>query len=322
MGTLIFKRMKTIILLFALLFNFNLTLYSQEIKFITDFGNSDPINFEFGSIDDISVKEDKIFVLDRILKKVHLLKLENENIIRVGEIEIQKGNGPGELNELSVLATTENYLAIADARSHRVVIFDDEDNLISQFHTRFRPTNMHFLSEENKILFSGFWPTVQDKILHIFDINGNEVSTLIERPPNWMQIARTGNFERILPDINYFYISYPDPYKIEKYNWHGELIGSYINDEVNNNIQNNGRILSIRQRIVDLNLWNNKILVLVQNDDEYSIEIFNKELDLLRKIPGDTLEVDHISYMRIVSDNYFLIRQIGRIPHLLLYKIE
>lgn len=316
-------KMKTTAILIALITGLWPNLYSQEITYVSDFGNSlNPEYFEFGSINDITVVNDKIFVLDKILDKVHLLVLENEKIIRVGEIDIQQGNGPGELNELSVLATNVNYFAIADARSRRIVIFDDEGDLVSQFSIRFRPTNMHLLSVENRLLVTGFWPTVQDKIVHVLDFNGNEVSTYIERPSNWLQIARTGNFEKVLPDTNYFYVSYPDPYKIEKYNWKGELLDSFVNNEAHNNIQSDGRILRLRQRIKDLNFWDNKILALVQNDDEYSIDIYDRELNLLNKISGDTLETDQASTMRVISDNYFLIRQIELIPFLRLYKID
>ncbi|PWN05112.1 6-bladed beta-propeller [Rhodohalobacter mucosus] len=315
--------MKLKILFLALLFSISSHLYSQEIKYISDFGNSlDPTNFEFGSIDDITVVEDKIYVLDSILNKVHLLILENEEIRRFGEIDIQKGNGPGELNDLSALAASENNLAIADARSRRVVIFSNEGDLVSQFNIRFRPTNMHLLGEENRLLVTGFWPTVQDKILHVIDFNGNEINTYIERPSNWMQIARTGNFERVLPGSGHFYVSYPNPYKIEKYDWNGVLIDSYVKNETDNNIQADGRILRIRQRIIDLNFWDNKILALVLNDDVYSIDIFDQDLNPVNKISGDTLETDHASTMRIVSDNFFLIRQIEQIPYLRLYKIE
>ena len=315
--------MKIIVLSIILLFSLNFDIYSQKVESVSEFGRTlDPKNFEFGSINDIRVVEDKIYVLDTILKKVHLLKLESENIVRVGEIEIQRGNGPGELNELSVLAINENYLAIADARSRRIVIFDDDSNLIGQFSTRFRPTNLHLISEKNRVLITGFWPTVYDKIIHIFDFNGNEVSTYIERPSNWMEVARTGNFEKVLPDTDYFYVSYPEPVKIEKYDWNGELIDSYVNSESDNNIQADGRILRIRQRIMDLNFWEGKILALVRLDDEYSIDIYDKELNLINKISGDDLETDHASTMRVISDDYFLIRQIGQIPYLRLYKID
>jgi hypothetical protein len=315
--------MKFKIFFLALVFGLNHPLYSQEIKYVSDFGNSlNPSHFEFGSIDDITVVEDKIYVLDSILNKVHLLILESEEIKRSGEINIQKGNGPGELNVLSVLAANENYLAIADARSRRVAIFSNEGDLVSQFNIRFRPTNMHLLGEENRLLATGFWPTVQDKILHVIDFNGNEIRTYIERPSNWMQIARTGNFERVLPGSGHFYVSYPDPYKIEKYDWNGVLIDSYVKNETGNNIQADGRILRIRQRIIDLNFWGDKILALVQNDDEYSIDIYDEDLNPVNNISGDTLETDHASTMRVISDDYFLIRQIGQIPYLRLYKID
>ena len=194
--------------------------------------------------------------------------------------------------------------------------------MVNEFVIRFRPTRLYFDENKNRILISGFWPAIRGKLVHVFDIEGNETGRFMERPADWLQIAQTGNFERLAFLNKTLYISYPFPYKIEKYNWSGEVLKTFIDSETDAEIEEDGAFKIIDSRIIDLQLFQNHLLALLKMDQGYQLDIFDHELNKIKTIPGNQFELDHMSFLRVVDDQYLVIRQLDLIPHLLVYSLN
>lgn len=314
------KRIFCRIVLFFCLFG---TLQAQEIHFIADFGkDTDPENFEFAAIRDVAVYENEIFVLDPILSKIHHLEFFENKIRRIGEHDIEEGRGPGEFLDPVALTVSGNYLILADARSQKIVIFDEDGNFVNEFATRFRPTKIFFSESEEKLLISGFWPTFRDELIHVFDIEGNETDRYVERPENWLEVAQTGNFERLAEQGSFLYVGYPSPYKIERYNWNGEVLNSYTDQELSNEVEEKNDIKTIPARIIDMEPFDGHLITLVQIQDDYRIDLFDASLNKLESVPGESFQLDHMSFLRVIDNRYLMIRQQDRVPHLLVYSLD
>ncbi|TVQ11571.1 MAG: hypothetical protein EA364_10220 [Balneolaceae bacterium] len=303
----------------SLLFFSNLS--AQHLSFITDFGNhSNPELFEFAAINDITTVNQELFLLDPVLGQIHLLEFNKDTVRRTGNIKIQAGRGPGELQNLSNLAVSEHYIAISDARNQKIVLLDRKGVLISEFVTRFRPTRLYL--HNDRLLVSGFWPTVQGELIHVFNIQGELVRNFVPKPENWIQVAQTGNFERLLPAEDFLYVSYPSPMRIEKYDWSGRLAGSFNDPAKRGNIVNNGDLHLIETRIVDLAWKDHSILALVTHGDIYSIELFDTDLKHLKSVPAKPVNSDHISFLRMLGSDHVVIRQIEPVHHIQIYRLE
>lgn len=190
-------------------------LSAQEISYVTEFGNEiNQENFEFAAIRDIAVVSNDVFILDNILFEIHHLTFSGSELIRRKNISISKGRGPGEFLDPTALAVSNNFIVLADSRNRKIVIKNHEGELINEFLIRFMPVRVYLNEDAGRLLISGFWPTFRGELVHVYDLEGNFLNTFAERPENWLQIAQTGNFERLLPFEDYVYISYPYPYKI------------------------------------------------------------------------------------------------------------
>src|SRR5690554_2892087 len=109
-------------------------LHGQKLNFITDFGNeNNPENFKFASIQDIAVNGNKIFVLDNVLHEIHFLEFSNSELIRVGDLPIRRGRGPGEVSDPTSLTVSDNYIIVGDARNQKIVIFNHAGDVINEF---------------------------------------------------------------------------------------------------------------------------------------------------------------------------------------------
>jgi hypothetical protein len=311
--------MKTIYtVLFLLIFS---NLSARQLSFITDFGNNSIIElFEFAAISDISTVNHQLFVLDPVLGKIHLLEFNEDAIHRTGNINIRAGRGPGELQNLSNLAVSDLYIAVSDARNHKIVLLDREGGLISEFVTRFRPTRLYF--HNDRLLVSGFWPTLQGELVHVFDLQGELIKRMLPRPGNWIQVAQTGNFERLLPAQDFLYVSFPGPMRIEKYDWSGQLAGSFTDFARRGDIVKDGDIHLIETRIIDLAWKDHSILALVTHGGSYSIELFDTGLKHLKSVPAKPVNSDHISFLRMLGSDHIVIRQIDPVHHIQIYRLE
>ncbi len=294
-----------------------------QVNHVSSFGNAiDPEDFEFADIRDIATYGSQVFVLDNVLNQVHQLKVDGNEIIRSGALEISQGRGPGELVDLTALAVSESYIVIGDGRHQKIVIFDHQGELVHEFNINFRLTRIHLTPDEKNIVVSGFWLSFQGEIVHVYDLEGNQIKRMVSKPDNWIEIAQTGNFERILLFDNSFYISYPFPYQMEKYSYSGELIRRHINEELTEEIIDDNRLMRIDTRIVDLQNFQNHIIVLVQTEDSYILNVYDRELNQVNSIKGEQFNLGHISYLRVVKDQYLVVRQLEWTPHLLLFKLE
>jgi hypothetical protein len=311
--------MKTICTVLFLLFFSDLS--AQQLSFITDFGNhSNPELFEFAAISDISTVNKELFVLDPVLGQIHLLKFKEDVVQRYGNIKIPAGRGPGELQNLSNLAVSEHHIAISDARNHKIVLLDREGGLISEFVTRFRPTRLYF--HNDRLLVSGFWPTLRGELVNVFDLQGELVRNFVPKPDNWIQVAQTGNFERLLSSEDFLYVSYPSPMRIEKYDWSGALSGSFTDPNTGGDIVKDGDLHIIETRIVDLVWKDHSLLALVTHGDRYSIDLFDTDLKHLKSVPVKPVNSDHISFLRMLGSDHVVIRQIEPVHHIQIYRLE
>lgn len=305
-----------------LFFSFN-CIKAQNIEHVSSFGDTiDPDDFEFADIREIAIYGNQIFVLDNVLKQVHHLEIAEGEITRVNEIKPKQGRGPGELVELVALAVSESYVVIGDDRNQKIVIYDYSGELIHEFKIGFRLTKIYINENKNRLVVSGFWPTINGNLIHIFDLEGNEVNRVVERPSNWMEIARTGNFERVIPYDSRLFVSHPFPYIIESYSWSGEVLSTFEDQELVMEIESEGDFLSIDTRILDLQLFGDHILAFVKLEDSYQLDVFDKELNRVKTISNEILNFEDVSHFRVVNDQYILIRKLGIAPNINLYSLD
>lgn len=316
--------MKNLLFTSLLLFMVTLNMPLQaQVNYVTSFGdNIDPEDFEFADIRDIATYGNQVFVLDNVLNQVHHLEVTNDEINRVNEIIPKQGRGPGEVVELAALAVSESFIAIGDDRNQKIVIYDYSGKLINEFKIGFMLTRIHINENGDHLIVSGFWPTISGRLIHIFDLEGNKINRVMEKPSNWMEIARTGNFERIIPHDNLLFISYPFPYKIESYSWSGEKVNTFEDQEMVKEIESEGELLIIDTRIVDLQLFGDHILAFVKREDSYLLDVFDKDLNRVKTISNEILNFEDMSHFRGVNDQYILIRKIGISPSIHLYSLD
>lgn len=310
--------------IFYLIFLFSIQpLRAQKISYVTDFGNENHLEkFEFAAIRDIAVVSNDVFILDNILFEIRHLTFSGNEFIRRENISISRGRGPGEFLDPSALAVSRNLIVLADSRNQKIAIFNHDGELKNEFVIRYMPVKIYVNEDADRLLISGFWPTFQGELVHVYDLEGNFLNTFAERPENWLQIAQTGNFERLLPFEDSVFISYPQPYKIEKYNWSGELLNSYTDISLRSEIEDEGAFRTINARITDLNVHRDQILALVHLGDSYQLDLFDQELNKVTTIPGEVFELDHLSFLRVLDDSFILLRQLDLVPHLLVYSIS
>lgn len=309
-------KMKTIIVCIILFSAAHIN--AQQFTKVATFGlEGYPEDFEVGEISDVALSGNTIYVLDDILNLIHVLEFSNRELNRVDEIEISEGRGPGEMLALSLISASEEFIAVADDREQKVILFNPHGELISEFVVDFRPTRLHVHNQ--KLLLTGFWPTIGSELVHVYDKDGNQAETLVNRPDNWMQIAQTGNFERILPAEDHLFISYPHPYKIEKYDWSGELLATFEDAELTGEIEEDGVIQTLETRIFGLQRFGDGILATAMKDEGYRLELLDQNLNRQKSI---TPELEHLSFVRTLDDRHILIRQLDPVPHFVVYVLE
>jgi hypothetical protein len=278
--------------------------------------------FAFASINDIEVYENQIFILDKILKKIHRVKLDGGELLASGEITLNEGRGPAEITNPVDIAVSESMIFIADAGSQKIIIINNDGEFVNEFLLPFRPTRIYYEKVRKNILISGFWPTFRGNLIHIFDLQGKEMSTIVNRPDNWVEIAQTGNFERIVATPEHIFVSYPYPLQIVKYDWGGSKLATWQDDAYKSEILDEEDYKLIDSRIISLQKFQEYILSLVQIDDSYELQIFSKDLNKIDSISGEIFEAENLSMNRSIENKYLIFRQMGIAPYLILYSIE
>lgn len=167
-----------------------------------------------GSVQDLAVgREGNLYVLDDGWQEIRTYGAEGELRNRMA---LQIGEGPGEVRQPSLLAVgPENRFYMTGMRSRRITILDREGQAAGQFPLKVAPTNL--LAAADGIYVTGFWLNTSGGVVRRYSREGSEEEAFLEKPENWREIARTGNFERIArnEDGGLLY-SFTWPYRILK----------------------------------------------------------------------------------------------------------
>jgi len=118
----------------------------------------------FGNIADIQIDdEDRIYLLDNKICKIQVYDEKGKFIKSIGG----RGQGPGEFNLPSKFFIINKKIFVLDFRS--VNIFSIEGQFIKSFKVDFQATDIK-VNRKNEIILLGLR---NDKIFHIFDLEGN-----------------------------------------------------------------------------------------------------------------------------------------------------
>ncbi|MFC2156848.1 6-bladed beta-propeller [Acidobacteriota bacterium] len=178
-----FKKTKTVSLIGFLILVLNLIpvelmAEKQSLKFNKDLvigKNSGDSNFIFSAITDVDLdKEENIYILDGMDYRIQ--KFDRQGTF-ITSIILKRGQGPEELSFSPIMAVTpKGEIAILDRMARKILIFNIDGTFKRFFKIDFQPNDLEFYADDHLAILG----INDEKIIHIFDFEGNKIQTFGE----------------------------------------------------------------------------------------------------------------------------------------------
>jgi len=229
-------------------------------------------NKMFYRISDVKVdSKGNIYVLERGNKRVQKFDKNGNYLMTIGKT----GEGPGEFtNPIELFVSNELFIYVLDDRTMRVSKFSQSGDFINSFRPKHRPIDFIVDSNGNIIVLENGH---SDFKFFKYDETGKLIQTFgkIIKGNNIFETAIFNKGCVAIDEYDNIYMSYTQPYKIEKYDSNGKLAAIYcrelpfkiIEPETNIEDQSNN-IRAVRFNLytrltADIVVNNNKIFHLI-----------------------------------------------------------
>lgn len=237
-------------------------------------------NKMFYKISDIKVdSEGNIYVLERGQKRVQ--KFDNKgNFILTIDAE---GQGPGELkNPIALFVTKDYYIYVLDNENLRVSKFDPIGIFISSFKPKYKPIDFVVDSRNNVIILEDGDPNFK---LFKYNEKGNLISSFgkIIAGKNIFETAILNHGCISIDENDNIYISYLQPYKIQKFDSKDNLVAEYSRKlpyqiiKPMTSIEDRGNVRAVQFNVhtrltADLDVKKDRIYHLITNGNDLFME--------------------------------------------------
>jgi len=181
-------------------------------------------NKMFYRISDVKVdSRGNIYVLERGNKRVQKFDKNGNYLMTIGK----EGEGPGEFtNPIELFVTNDLFIYVLDDRNMRVSKFSHSGNFLNSFRPKHRPIDFIVDSNKNTIVLENGHP---DFKFFKYDEKGNIIQSFGEiiKGNNIFETAIFNKGCVSIDEYDCIYMSYTQPYKIEKYDSNGKLTAIY-----------------------------------------------------------------------------------------------
>lgn len=259
-------------------------------------GEEEDINKSFYKLADLTTDtENNIYVLDRGTKSIKKFDSKGNFIVSFG----RSGQGPGEFLSPASIFFRDKRIYVLDRLSKRISLFSFDGEFISSFQTKtVQPVNfvvdnfrnLHVLEQNT------------DFRVYIYSENGDVIGQYGEiiSGQNVFETYVLNNGHMDIDKSGYIYISFIQPYRIDKYNQQGELIATFtrkvkykvVKPELD--VTKEGRYTTVKNNFYtrisrDISVQGNYIYHLVTNGTDFLplgkyIDVFTVEGDYVNTI--------------------------------------
>ncbi len=283
-------------------------------------------NKMFYKISDIKVdSEGNIYVLERGNKRVQKFDNKGNFILTIGA----EGQGPGEFKHpIALFVTRDYYIYVLDSENLRVSKFNPNGIFVSSFKPKNKPIDFVVDSKHNIIILEDGDPNFK---LFKYNSKGSLISSFgeIVAGKNIFETAILNQGCISIDDNDNVYISYLQPYKIQKYNAKDNLVAEYSRKlpyeiiKPMTNVEDRGDVKAVQFNVhtrltADIDVKGDRIYHLITSGNNLFMEgryvdIFDSSGIYLQKI-----ELKHLSRKFCVdrlSNFYFIVESSGFKSH-------
>lgn len=135
-------------------------------------------DLQIKQIDKICLKNNLIYIADTYLKRLIVFDCKGNALYQIGSL----GNGPGEYSSIADFYVTDSHIYLYDSAKQKILLFDNKNNYIKDFHIKFR--GEHFVKLDNNNFLFSLAPFNEGKLkrkkIAITDNNFNIINTMFE----------------------------------------------------------------------------------------------------------------------------------------------
>jgi len=205
--------------------NYGKPLYPKgkiQLKLKTKIGGDDTIYGKdpIGLISGLAVDNNfNLFIADRANFRLLILKPSGELIRTFG----RKGKGPGEFIKTSGGTIDENgHLYILDRGQNRMSVHNLNGEFLFMFYTP-SLANYFSIKDGKNIFFALYSFTSKKYLIAHLDSTGNTIKKFREKDSESNKVSQTGTSGRVVFNKDKIYYSLSFPYRIEQFNFQGNL---------------------------------------------------------------------------------------------------
>ena len=304
---------------------------SIEIELIDTFGgpNSDDgrkdveaHSFGFGVISALSTgSEGNMYVLDRINNSVTVYSPAGD-IIQTREYV--KGEGPEEFLSLMDVTAVGSEIFVLDGQQRHVKVLNSSLNIVRQFPVSGRPTGL--MAMNSGLLLTKLWLTSGEDVLYFYGFDGEEKGSYFQKPTDWQEMAKTGNFERMAKDSdsNIYFVP-PIPNVLYKLTEQGAVVDSVVvmEDLALTSEDRPANVTSSEFAPKGLAVHPNGFLFhLVQEGRVASINVYDEDLDPVAVLDSTQIGLSSFSHIAIDSRGLLYLGASNPVPQVRKFNLK